>query len=305
MSKRRLAGWIGAAAAALLVAGCGSVVRLAYNNADYALRVAAHEWFDLHGSQSDLMRTRIEDFHAWHRRQELPAYARLFDGTADRVQRGLTREDVQWVLDGVRARYRALAQQAAEDLAPVAATFTPANYKALERKMAEGNEQFEKDVLRIDPEKRSRNRFKTISGRFEEWLGPLNAEQEDLIRRFVRSGADMLPVMLEDRRRRQRELVRLLEQYRTSPELRAKLTGYFVDLEQGRGPEYARLARAREAEFVQLVLDLDRTLTPKQRDHAVAKLRAYADEFQVLAREGRPDPKGSLRTSAPVPAAGS
>jgi hypothetical protein len=301
---RRLAGWICAAAAAALAAGCGTVVRLAYNNADYAMRVAAHDWFDLHGSQSDLMRARIEDFHAWHRRQELPEYARLFDGAADRLQRGLTREDVQWVLDGVRARYRALAEQAADDLTPVVATFTPANYKALERKLAEGNEQFEKDVLRIDPEKRRRNRFKTISGRFEEWLGALNAEQEALIRRFVRGGEDMLPVMLEDRRRRQREFVRLLEQYRTSPELRAKLTAYFVDLEQGRGPEYAKLARAREAEFVQLVLDLDRTLTPRQRDHAVAKLRAYADEFQVLAREGRPDPRGGVRTAAPAPAAG-
>jgi len=304
VSAPRIARWACAALAAASLAGCGAVVRLAYNNADYAARVAAHEWFDLHGDQSDLMRARIDDFHAWHRRYELPAYGRLFSGAADRVARGLTREDVQWALDGVRARYRALAEQAAADIAPVAATFTPANFKALERKMAENNAKFEKDVLKLDPAKRERNRFKTITGRFEEWLGSLTPAQEELVRRFVRSGSDMLPVMLEDRKRRQRELVRLLETYRTSPELASRLAAYLADIERGRGPEYAALARAREAEFVQLVLDLDRTLTPKQRDHAVAKLRSYADEFNVLAGEGRADPRGSVRTAAPSAAAG-
>jgi hypothetical protein len=286
-------------AAALALAGCGTVVRLAYNNADYALRVAAHEWFDLHGEQSDLMRVGIEDFHAWHRRYELPAYARLFDEAADRVARGLAREDVQWAIDAVRARYRVLAEQAVEEIAPVAATFTPANYAALERKMAEGNDKLRKDFATVDPAKRERARFKTVAGRFEEWIGPLTAEQTELVRTFVRDGAAMVPAMVDDRRRRQRELVRLLEEYRTSPTLRAKLTAYVLDVERGRGAEYARLAKAREAELVRLVLDLDRTLTPKQRDHAVAKLRRYADDFTQLARQGRGDAPGSVRTEAP------
>jgi hypothetical protein len=293
------------ACAVLALAGCGTVVRLAYNNADYALRVAAHEWFDLHGEQSDLARVRIEAFHTWHRHNELPAYERLFDGAADRVARGLTREDVQWAIDAVRARYRVLATQAVGEIVPVVATFTPANFEALERKMAEGNERLEKDVLKIDPAKRDRNRFKTIAGRFEEWLGPLTAEQEELVRAFVRGGAAMVPVMLDDRRRRQRELLRLLETYRTRPDLRERLTAYVLDVERARGAEYARLAQAREAELVQLVLDLDRTMTPKQRAHAVAKLRSYARDFQVLAGQGRSEPQGGLRTAVPSAAGGS
>jgi hypothetical protein len=284
---------------ALALAGCGGVVRLAYNNADYALRIAAHEWFDLHGEQSDMMRAGIEDFHSWHRRHELPAYARLFDDAANRVARGLTRDDVQWAIDGVRVRYRALAEQAVAEITPVAATFTPANYTALERKMAEGNDKLAKEFATVDPTKRERLRVKAIAGRFEEWTGPLNAEQTELVRAFVRSGAPMVPVMLDDRRRRQRELVRLLDENRTSPALRAKLTAYVLDVERGRGAEYARLAKAREAELVKLILDLDRTLTSKQRDHAVAKLRRYADDFGQLAAQGRGDAPGSVRTEVP------
>jgi hypothetical protein len=287
---------------AALLSGCGAVVRVAYNNADYALRVAAHDWFDLHGEQSDQMRARIEAFHAWHRVHELPAYARLFYDAADRVERGLKREDVVWALEGVRVRYRALAEHAVGDATPVIATFTPANYAAFERKLSEDNDKFVKDVLKADPARRERNRTKAIAGRFEEWLGSLTAEQEELVRRFARGGAAVLPAMMEDRVRRQKELVRLMETYRTSPELRDRLTAYLVDIERGRGAAYAKLAQAREADFIQLVLDMDRTLTPRQRAYAVAKLRRYADEFTVLAGQGRRDAAAAARSAVPQPA---
>lgn len=286
------------AAACALLAGCGTVVKLAYNNADYALRVAAHEWFDLHGEQSDQMRARIEAFHAWHRANELPRYARLFDGAADRIERGLKREDVVWALDEVRVRYRVLAEHAVEDVTPVVATFTPANYTAFEKKLAEDNAKFARDVLNVDPSRRERNRVKAITGRFEEWLGSLTPEQEELIARFARGGSAILPVMMADRVRRQKELVRILEAYRTSPELREKLTAYMVDIERGRGAEYAKMAQAREAEFIRLVLDLDRTLSPRQRAYAVAKLHRYAHEFEVLAAQGRRDTAAAPRAAA-------
>jgi hypothetical protein len=294
------------ALAAALLAGCGAVVRVAYNNADYAVRVAAHDWFDLHGEQSTLVRTRIEDFHAWHRREELPRYGRLFGSAADRVARGLNREDVEWALASVRERYQALAAHAAEDLVPVFATFTQTNYTALERKFAEDNEKLAKEYVSVDPAKRDRNRFKAIVNRFEDWTGPLSDEQEALIRTFVRAGADVTEARLADRKRRQRELLQLLETYRTSPELGPRLTAYLVNWENARGPEYARLARAREEQLIQLLLDIDRTLTSKQRAHAVAKLRAYADDWYMLAGQGRKEPPAGMKTAEPraVPAGG-
>lgn len=286
--------------AAALLAGCGSVVRIAYNNADYAARLAAHEWFDLHGDQAGLMRTRIEGFHEWHRREELPRYGRLFAGAADRIERGLAREDVEWAIGRARERLLALAEQAVDEATPVVATFTPANFAAMARKFAEGNERMAKDYdLALDPAKRERTRFKAIAGRFEEWTGPLTAEQEALVQAYVRAAPNAMSVMLEDRRRRQREFLQLLETYRASPELNARLRAYVAGWEAGRGPEYAQLARVREQELIRLVLDFDRTLTPKQRAHAVAKLRRYADDWFTLAAEGRKAPPAGMKTAAP------
>jgi hypothetical protein len=35
-----------------------------------------------------------------------------------------------------------------------------------------------------------------------------------------------------------------------------------------------------------MLLELDRSLTPSQRAHAVARLREYADLFKALAEQG-------------------
>lgn len=288
------------ALAAAVLAGCGAVIRVAYNNADYAARVAAHDWFDLHGEQSDLMRTHIEDFHAWHRREELPRYGRLFASAADRIERGLSREDVEWTLANLRERYRVLAEHAVEEMVPVIATFTPANFKAMERKFEEGNERLAKDYsLSVDPAKRERARVRAIVNRFEEWTGALTDEQEALVRAYVRAAPNVMNVMLDDRRRRQRELVQMLATYRASPELRSRLTAFVVGWESGRGPEYAQLARAREAQLIELVLDIDRTLSSKQRAHAVRKLRVYADDWFILAGQGRKDTPPGTKTAVP------
>src|SRR5260221_164926 len=55
--------------------------------------------------------------------------------------------------------------------------------------------------------------------------------------------------------------------------------------EAGREPAYAEPARATRAEYTELLLDLDRTLSAEQRTHAATRLRRYAGLFDALARQ--------------------
>ena len=47
---------------------------------------------------------------------------------------------------------------------------------------------------------------------------------------------------------------------------------------------------------MQLVLDMDATLTPEQRQRIVARFEALAEDCRVLARQGRPS--GDARAAA-------
>jgi hypothetical protein len=277
-----------AATLVLALAGCGGVARVAYNNGDVALRFVADDYFDLHGEQREVLKTQLVRFHAWHRREELPRYATLFGGASERIEKGLTREDVTWAIASVRARYRATVEQVADEAPPLVATFGPENFSALEKKLVTNNEKFAKEFLAGDARKQAKARAKRLAELFEDWLGDLTHEQEAVIERFVQAQPDMNRIRLEDRRRRQAQFVALLRDYQKSPELAARLREYFVHWERDRGAEHRRQALEWEARLATLVLDIDQSLSPRQRRNAVQKFAAYAEDARVLAREGRP-----------------
>jgi hypothetical protein len=289
-----------ALSAALLLAGCGTALRVAYNQGDVAMRLAAHEYLDLHGEQSDLFKEQVKVFHAWHRTEELPRYAELLDGAAKRVQKGLAPEDVRWAAAGIRERTRALTEQAVDDAAPVLVTLDADNFLALEKKFAATNAKFAKDYLSPDESRNERNRAKRMKENFEDWLGTLSDEQEAMIEAYVRASPRINAALFEDRKRRQRELVELLKANRGNPGLTAKVRAFMLDWEAQRGPEYARLAREQEERLTDLLVAMDKTLSPKQRQHAVDRLTFYAKEFSILAAQGRGAPKGSQRVAAPA-----
>jgi hypothetical protein len=291
--------WALVALATAALAGCGTVMRVVYNNGDFALRVMANEYFDTSGDQSELLKAQLARFHEWHRREELPAYARIFQSAAERAARGLTAEDVTWGIIAVRERYRLVVAQAAEDGAPVIATLKADNYAALERKFADVNAKFTKDYLAGDQAKRDRARAKWFEERIEWFIGDLTEQQVAIVQRFVQSQPRMNEVRLADRKRRQQEFVALIRQYQSSPELAQRMRDFFVHWERDRGAEHAKLAREWEGRLVQLVVDLDRTLLPEQRAKLVGRFEMLAEDSRVLARQGRP--AGETRAAVEAP----
>jgi hypothetical protein len=270
-----------------VLAGCGSVVRIAYNNGDVAVRMMANEYFDLQGEQADLFKTRLTRFHEWHRLEELPRYAQALDSAAARVQRGATRADVEWAFATVRARYQALASQAVDESVAVLVTLTPENIATLEKKFAARDRKFEKEYLSGDPSARAAARVDTISDRLEEWLGSISARQRQLIVDYVRTQPANQALRLADRKTRQQELVEILRREKNTRALRASLRAFFVDYEAQRGPEYARAWREWQERMVTLIAEILAMASPAQRDYAAARLTRYADDFRALADEGR------------------
>ena len=93
---------------------------------------------------------------------------------------------------------------------------------------------------------------------------------------------------LTERQRRQHELVALLWQYRSAPDLGAKLSDYFRDWERNRPAQVMQASQQWDRDFVALVINLDRSLSPAQREHLVQGFKRYAEDFRSLAAERQP-----------------
>jgi hypothetical protein len=263
-----------------LLQGC-SVTRTAYNNADVFLRWQANHYLDFEDEQSDELDRQLAAFLAWHREKALPQYARLGQEAAGRMQRGLKRADLEWSYDAVRAQIREALGQAAGEAAGLLDRLTPTQISHLERRLAEDNRKFAKERMQGTVEQRRQRRAKRNIERIEEWFGSLSEAQVERVQRYSERSPLAAELQDQDRRRRQAEFIAMLR----AREARQKLAAWAQDWEGGRDPAYAKAVAATRAEYIDLLLDLDRTLSAEQREHAVVRLRRFAGLFNSLAMQ--------------------
>ena len=106
-------------------------------------------------------------------------------------------------------------------------------------------------------------------------------KQVERVRRYGARAPFSAELRVRDRKRRQAELLAMLR----AREAKQRLAQWAQDWEAGREPAYAETSRATRAEYVDLLLDLDRTLSAEQREHAARRLKRYASLFESLTRQ--------------------
>jgi len=260
--------------------GC-SVTRIAYDNADVFLRWQANSYFDFRGEQSEELDRGLAAFLAWHRAKALPRYARLADEASARMLRGINREDLEWGYDAVQAQIREALGAAVAQSAGLLDRLSPEQLARFEQRLADENRKFAKEQVQGTVEERQQRRVKRNVERLEEWFGPLGEAQLERVRRYSERAPFSAGLRERDRKRRQAELLAMLR----AREAARRLAPWAVAWDSGRESAYAGASRATHAEYVDLLLDLDRTLSAEQREHAARRLKRYASLFESLARQ--------------------
>jgi hypothetical protein len=272
--------WFFVLLALAFLSGC-SVTRIAYNNADLFLRWQANHYFDFQDEQSVELDRGLAAFLAWHRPSALPQYARLADEAAARVLQGIKQEDLDWSYDAVRLQVRETLGIAAGEAAGLLDRLSPEQISHFERRLAEGNREFAKEFMLGSIEERHKRRVKRNLDRLEEWFGPLSEEQAGRVQRYSERAPFSAELRDRDRKRRQAEFVAMLR----AREARQRLVKWVQDWEGGREPAYEQASRATRAEYMKLLLDLDRTLAAEQREHLARRLKRFGGLFESLSRQ--------------------
>lgn len=266
--------------AAAALCGC-STVRFAYENADAYVRWKAATYVDLDDAEAEDLDERIDEFHAWHRRNALPKYAALATEASKRFADGLSRQDLVWGYDSLRTQARESLRKAAELAAPLLDRLTSAQIAQIERRLAEENRQFHRDHLRGSEHDRRRRRAKSVADRLEDWVGKLTQAQVQRVREY----SDTAPLASElrerDRKRLQNDVLAIVR----AREAQKRLPERLANWERGREAEYAAALEVWREQYFAMLLDLDRMLTPEQRTRATGHLRRYAEDFGALAAQ--------------------
>ena len=273
-----------ASLALLALAACSST-QLVYDNGATLMRWRATSYLDVHGVQAKDLEQRIERFLAWHRATALPQYAQLAERCARRVEHGLRRADLEWGYDAFRTQLDESLRVAAREIAPLMDSLTPEQIAHLEQRIAEDNREFAEDHLDGDDAARRRRRMERNVTRLEEWFGPLSAAQRAAVHRYSETAPPTGALRASDRVRRQAALLEILRAHAAQ----RRLADWAAGWDQGRAPAYAAASRGQREAYYDMLLAIDRTLSPGQRATAAARFRRFAEEFQLLAKAGSAD----------------
>jgi uncharacterized protein YdcH (DUF465 family) len=119
-------------------------------------------------------------------------------------------------------------------------------------------------------------------------VGNLSSVQAEKVRQFSERTPLYDELRAKDRQRMQAEFVDMIRKR----EAHKRLADWIANWERGRDPAHLAASERFRQEYLALLLELDKTLAPEQRNRAAANLRRYAEDFRVLARRARAEPSG-------------
>jgi hypothetical protein len=265
--------------------GC-STVRIGYNQADVILAWRADDYFDFDSQQKQEFGKRLARLLDWHRRDQLPEYAAFLTEIRQRAQRRPTRDDAAWIVEGVKARFRNIVNRGVNDAADTLVLLKPENIRALEHQIEKDNKKFVREY-RLDGsmEQRKHARLEHTLKQIKNWTGSLTHEQEERIAALNNAIPSIDHLRHQDRQRRQREFLAILRLRDNKPEFLPLLHNWLLHWERGRAPDYVTQLDDVFNKRIALFLEVERMLTPQQREHVLRKLQDYIDDMKVLAAQ--------------------
>ena len=280
-TSRRFA--LALAALVLLVATAGcSLRKLGYNLAGLLVTRELTEMFDLGAAEEQELGVRVAAAHAWHRRNELPRYAAFLDAVIVKLADGADAGEARWMAGEIDRAVDRLVTLLVPELARVVAGLDDRQLGHAARAL--DDERRERDAkLDAPTDQYVAHRMKRVRKQLKTWLGGTTDEQLRLVERYVRAHQD------DERRRHQSErgtqaaLMTFLHKHPGAPAIEAALRGW-INGQRDASTEAGRVELQRRADFTELLLAIDRLLTPAQRSHLLGELRSLRVDLDAMMR---------------------
>lgn len=284
--RPRLLAIIGAVLAALLLAGCGSLVRLGYGQAPTLAYWWIDGYADLDDAQSQRLRDDLDQWFDWHRRQQLPDYAALLARAQREITEPISTQAMcAWREQALR-RLDAALERAAPPLGRLIVTLRPEQIRHMERKLAKDGADMRADFAQADRGERARASFKRTLERYENLYGRLDEAQRARLAQLLAASPFDADAWLAERERRNADMVRTLATVAAGGDAAQAQAAVFAIAERSlRSPrlEYRAYQERLVQENCALAATMHNLTTPAQRQHARGKLRAWEDDLRALA----------------------
>ncbi|EGR5062308.1 hypothetical protein C1E47_09615 [Vibrio cholerae] len=257
--------WLRVLLLCTFLAGCAT--KLVYHNLDWFVIDYAEDFVDLNRQQKTLIKQTMPSLQSWHRAQELPDYLAMMDELSALSLREVTVEQVAQYQEKMRLYYQRLVIKLLPDVSRLAATLSEVQTEQFMQAFIKRHEKFSKKFIKMDDRELRDFYQERIKDRLEDWLGPLNKSQQELVKvwsnKIQPTANDWIGFQTT-----MREQVRTLLQQRTQPEaFQVQLESLLLNPEQYYGMILkAKLSYNREL-GQRYVVQILQNSSDKQQQH--------------------------------------
>lgn len=270
----------------VLLSGC-SAIKLGYNNAPSLTYWWLDSYIDFDEAQTRQVRDGLATLHAWHRKNELLAYAE----TARRMQRLATTqvaaEQMCEMSTQIRAHLQRLGEQSESIISAVVPSLKPEQLRHLAQQFDKRNEKWRAEWMEASASEQAARRLKVAVERAEMLYGRLDEGQMALLRKHVATSSFDARVSYGEVLRRQQDILQTLKEHSSSPvrsaHIKAEMLALINRSLNSPDPVYRAYFEKMVAENCRTLAALHNSASAAQRDNAVNRLRGYEEDLRTLA----------------------
>ena len=266
-----------------------SAIKLGYNSLPQVSAWWLDRYLDFSDGQAQRVREDLGRLQQWHRRQELPQLAALLQQVERLVPDQTTAEAVCAFVPAVRQHVVSLAEQAEPAAVTLALNLGSRQLEHLKRKYARNNADYREEWIQLSPADLREKRFKQYLDRVEMIYGSLGEQQRELMRNQVANTVFDVDLNLQDRQRRQRDILQTLESLAGQPvplgQARTVVHGLVLRTLESPNALYRGYQESIIQEGCRNLAELHNNTTPQQRRNAVRRLLAYQRDLEELAAQ--------------------
>jgi len=271
-----------------LLGGC-SALRIGYNQGADLVYWWLDGYADFDDAQARRARGALSDWFAWHRRTQLPEYARLLARAQADVAADTSPEQICNWWSSIGKRIETSLEQAIPAAADLMLELTAPQLQHIEQRYAKKNAEFRDDFLNPDPLERRRATVKRYVDRAESIYGRLDEAQREQVARMVAASPFDTERWFSERVQRQQDALqmmrRLTQERADRDQAQAALRAYSNRWTRSPREDYRRYADTLLQFNCALVAALHNSSTPAQRQAAAQKFKGWENDARALAAD--------------------
>lgn len=264
------------------LAGSACTNRIVYDNADWWLNWYIDDYVKFNREQQRQVDRYLDRQMLWHRKSQLPRYETFLLQVKQDCSGELAHSQVKARFENVYQFWRDFVSEALPASATMLSQLSDSQASDFMANIEKEAHEFEKEYADMTADERAREQQEEAEKSLKKWIGKPSEEQRRIISRWAHAMKDAYSASVEQRKQWQAALALALRE-RDQPELfRQRLYTLFVSPSESWSPPYRAMMEANESLTAQMLVDIHRSLTAKQRERLFETLDGYIHDIRKL-----------------------